>query len=204
MKWLFDPEGAFARGMDLVGQLIWLNVLWLVCSLPVVTLGASAAALYRCVQQLQQGEEGHLTRRFFAAWRDNARRATGIWLILLALILLCAADLYFAGGWSIVWRVLAVFGLQLIGMELTFVFPLLARYDNTWRNQMRNALLLAVGHLPRLLLIWLMWAVPVGACVIVGGMAYYLSIVWVLIGYAGLSYFTMRLIWPIFRRMEEE
>lgn len=45
LKSFFDPNGAFARGMERVWSLIVLNVLWLVCSLPVVTMGASCAAL---------------------------------------------------------------------------------------------------------------------------------------------------------------
>ena len=46
-----------------------------VCSLPVVTFGASSAALYTVLLRLLQGEDGHLTRRFFSAWRDNWKRA---------------------------------------------------------------------------------------------------------------------------------
>lgn len=78
-----------------------------------------------------------------------------MWLILLAVAVLCGFDLYVARlNDAFLWKVMAVFALQLAAMVMTFVFPLMARYENTWRNHMKNALLLAVGNLPRMLLIW--------------------------------------------------
>ena len=83
LKSFFDPNGAFARGMERVWSLIVLNVLWLVCSLPVVTLGASCAALYQVLGKVIEGEDGHVARRFFRAWGENWKKATPVWLILL-------------------------------------------------------------------------------------------------------------------------
>ena len=84
LKSFFDPNGAFARGMERVWSLIVLNVLWLVCSLPVVTMGASCAALYQVLGKLIAGEDGHVARQFFRAWGENWKKATPVWLILLA------------------------------------------------------------------------------------------------------------------------
>lgn len=71
---VFDPNGAFARGMERVWSLIVLNVLWLVCSLPVATLGASCAALYQVLGKVIDGEDGHVARRFFRAWGENWKK----------------------------------------------------------------------------------------------------------------------------------
>ena len=128
----------------------------------------------------------------------------GPWLILLAVAVLCGFDLYVARlNDAFLWKVMAVFALQLAAMVMTFVFPLMARYENTWRNHMKNALLLAVGNLPRMLLIWAIWAVPVGVCVFLPEVGFYLSIVWVLVGYSSLSYVTALLLRPIFRKLDE-
>ena len=168
LKSFFDPNGAFARGMERVWSLIVLNVLWLVCSLPVVTMGASCAALYQVLGKLIAGEDGHVARQFFRAWGENWKKATPVWLILLAVAALCGFDLYMARlNDSFFWELLAVFALQLAAMVMTFAFPLMARYENTWRNHLKNAMLVAVGHLPRMLLIWAVWAVPVGVSVFI-------------------------------------
>ena len=120
MQKLFDPDGGFSHFITRLSQLIWLNILFLVCSLPVVTFGASSTALYTVLLRLLQGEDGHLTRRFFAAWRDNWKRASGCWLLLLIVIAVCGADLWLAQtGNRFIWKVLAVFALQLVGMVMT-------------------------------------------------------------------------------------
>ena len=174
------------------------------CSLPVVTMGASCAALYQVLGKLIAGEDGHVARQFFRAWGENWKKATPVWLILLAVAALCGFDLYMARlNDSFFWELLAVFALQLAAMVMTFAFPLMARYENTWRNHLKNAMLVAVGHLPRMLLIWAVWAVPVGVSVFIPEVGFYLSIVWVLIGYSSLSYVTALLLRPVFRNLEE-
>lgn len=65
---LFDPNSAFSRGMERVWTLVVLNVLWVLCSLPVVTIGPSTAALYQVLGKVIQGEDSHTARKFFAAW----------------------------------------------------------------------------------------------------------------------------------------
>ena len=52
---LFDPNSAFFRGMERVWTLVVLNVLWVLCSLPVVTIGPSTAALYQVLGKVIQG-----------------------------------------------------------------------------------------------------------------------------------------------------
>ena len=99
---------------------------------------------------------------------------------------------------------LAVFALQLGGMVMTFLFPLLARYENTWRHQLSNALMLGVGNLPKLLLMWLYWGAAIVLTALTPTTLYMLLPVWLLVGYAALSYANLKLIWPIFNRIEEQ
>ena len=164
---LLDPNSAFSRGMERVWTLVVLNVLWVLCSLPVVTIGPSTAALYQVLGKVIQGEDSHTARKFFAAWRENFKCALLVWLPMLAVLVLCGFD------------------------------------QNTWRSHMKNAMLVGVGNLPRMLLIWLIWAVPVGACLVFPWLRLYLSLVWLLIGYSSLSYVTALLLRPVFRRLEQ-
>ena len=188
---LFDPNSAFFRGMERVWTLVVLNVLWVLCSLPVVTIGPSTAALYQVLGKVIQGEDSHTARKFFAAWRENFKCALLVWLPMLAVLVLCGFDLYFAVlNDRFLWKLLAVFALQLAAVELTFVFPLMARYQNTWRSHMKNAMLVGVGNLPR-------------ACLAFPWLRLYLGLVWLLIGYSSLSYVTALLLRPVFRRLEQ-
>lgn len=203
-KSLFDPDSAFGRAMETVLQLVVLNVLWLVCSLPIVTIGASSAALYGVLFKKVEDKDARVARQFFTAFRQNGKRATGTWLILLAVILVCLFDFRFAKLMdSFLWKVVAMIGLQVVGMICTFLFPLLARYENTWRNQMRNALLLGVANLPRMALVWVMWGAVIAVTIYSFETLYAMLLIWLLLGYSLLSFFTLRILLPVFNRLEE-
>lgn len=201
---LFDPESPFGRGMEKVWQLIILNVLWLVCSLPVITLGAASTALQSVLFALLRGEDERIVRRFFAAFRENWKRATAAWLVLLLAIALCLFDWRFAELMdSFLWKLMAVAGFQIVGMVCTFLFPLMARYDNTVGNHLRNALLLGVGNLPRLLLVWLVWSGPVLLTVWSADALHFMILLWLMAGVSGLSLAGLRILKPVFDRLDE-
>ena len=200
---LFDPDSAFSQGMNRVGDLMVLNVLWLVCSLPVITFGASSAALCACLFKLQEGNEKGLVRRFFTAFGENWKRATAVWLVLLAALALLGFDAYYAAVMeSAVWKIIAVGGFQLVGMVCTFVFALTARYDNTWIAHLKNALLLAVGNLPRLLLCWAFWAAAFATTIWSYQTFHAMILVWLLFGYSFLTSLNLRILKPVFDRLE--
>lgn len=111
-----------------------LSVLWLVCSIPIVTIGASTTALYYVTLKMASDQEGKLWQQFFHSFRQNWKEATVIWLGLLAVGIVFGIDLFYGltGGTNLASAVLvfAVVAGALYLCLLSFVFPLLARVDN--------------------------------------------------------------------------
>ena len=92
MRNIFDLEGPLIGGLTKIGDCICLSVFWLVFSLPVVTLGASSAALYSAVHHcLGRGEAG-VWKKFWTAFQENFKRSTLAWLIELVVLALLFAD----------------------------------------------------------------------------------------------------------------
>lgn len=137
--------------MEKVGELIQLNVLFVLCSLPVVTLGASATALHYALRRRAEGKGG-VIGDFLRAFRENFRQATILWLWALALGAGLALNFWLVSGWTGPARVPAAALLGLGAFALLvwteMVFPLLARFDNTFPRHLGNAGRLAVAHLP--------------------------------------------------------
>ena len=100
------------------------------------------------------------------------------------------------------WRMIATLGLQVCAMVAVLLFPLCARYENRSATHVKNAFLLAIGNLPRVLAIFVIWGIPIAACLLWGSVLYVLSIMWVLFGYAMLSWLNQALLWPIFDKLE--
>ena len=72
----------------------YLNLLWFICCIPIVTAGASTTALYYVTLKMVKDEESGLTRAFFHSFKENFRQGTIIWLILLAAGIVLGIDGY--------------------------------------------------------------------------------------------------------------
>lgn len=155
---LFSYDSKFSLIMLKLCYGCYLNLLWLVCSLPVFTAGAATAALYDVTLRLAREEEPPVTTRFFKAFRENFRQATILWLILLGIGALLGADGYIlyhlykstAGMVSVI----CTLGLALIIVAaiayvivLIYVFPLVASVKNTNFAMLKNALLIGIHYL---------------------------------------------------------
>ena len=123
----------FFRFMEKLGDVVLLNLIWLLCCLPVVTIGVSTTALFYVTRKISIGEEYQIGHDFFHSFRANWRQSTILWLGLLAIFAVAAANLWIglhtdSGLGNICRGVGAVF-LMIWLMEVGYAFPLLARYD---------------------------------------------------------------------------
>lgn len=156
MHAIFSPDSRFMRTMSRAADLILLNLCYLLTCIPIFTIGAASAALYTVCFRFGTEEERGVIKSYFRAFRENLKRGTGLWLI----VLLCGATalinawVFYAmpGGvrWlSILFAILFVLALLLFG----YAFPLLSQFDDGVWPTLRNALILGLGYLPRSLLI---------------------------------------------------
>lgn len=151
MSNLFDQDNMFFTIMGVLFDLIILNVLTLLCCIPIVTAGASFTAMHNVLWHMVRHEETYVARQFFDSFKRNLKQSLLPWLAFL----LAAAVLTVDGmlAWSsdvlrIPMMIVVVFvGLVIIAIAQYF-FPLLSRYDNPTSTMLRNAAKLALGFFP--------------------------------------------------------
>lgn len=164
MNRLFNPEGPVLQFVNKIVYSVYLNILWFICCVPIVTAGASTTALFYTTLKIADGDDAEVTRKFFRAFKSNFRQSTIVWLILLGVGVLLAIDGYVFFHMrfsSAVWTIgTAVFIVILIvyAMILMYIFPLMARFENTVRAMFKNSLLLAVRFLFCTILMALVYA----------------------------------------------
>lgn len=156
MRSLFDTDGFLMRALTKIADMVWLNILFLICSIPIFTIGASTTALYYVTFKTIKDEEGYISRDFFHSFKQNFKQSTIVWLVLLVLYAILGLDL------TILLRMdssMADAGIVLVmipGLLILFVgiyvFPLLSRFENTTKATVKNALLLSIANIPRTLL----------------------------------------------------
>ena len=151
--------------MGKVADLIILNVLFTICSIPIVTLGASWTALYYVTIRMVRKEEGYITKDFFHSFKENFKQATLIWLIYLGIFAVFGLDyLIYKVMPDMVPKALIVVILAVaivICIMMMYTFPLLSRFQNSTKNTMKNALLLSVLHIPHTIALAFLLLMPV-------------------------------------------
>lgn len=207
MDSFFSMDNAFFRFMGRLTDLVWLNILTLICCIPVFTAGAAICAMYTVNVRLAMGEGGTITKGFFVAFKENFKNATVVWLpSIIFLTILCGnayllhqgilADnrsMFIAVGISI--AIIATF----LVMILNYTYALMGRYENSLKQTVKNAGLLMLAFFPRSICIVIIWLFPLALMLISNGFLF----AWGLYGIAIPGYVNAMVFASIFKKTEE-
>ena len=203
MQKLFSPDSLFMRIMGRVGDLLLLNFFFLLTSIPIVTIGASAAALYTVTFQFDTDREAGIISGYFRAFRANWKQATAVWLILL----LCGGSACFNAflfyTMSGVLRYLSILFALLLALALLtagYAFPLVSQFENRVAGTLKNAFALSLGYLPRSILILLLNLLPLIVFLSDVYLFFQTAFVWAAIYFAAAAYGISLLLKPILER----
>ena len=149
-------------------DMLWAGLLWLFCSLPVITLGASSTALYYAIVKCVRHERGRLTGSFFRSFRENFRQATLLWLLLLVYTLVGLGDAYalkqLGVAQSSPLHYLCRFMLLPVPLLFPWLFAFLSRFHNTLGATLKYSAYLAMRNLGATLLLLAESAVFAAVC----------------------------------------
>lgn len=156
-----EKEWRWKRGLDIFGCLFALNICFVITSLPIVTIGASLTALYRMMFRIQKHDDYTVVKEYFAEFKSNFKRGTIAWLlIILAVVIMWGQYTYicnFQGGMATFYELLLIVEGVAFMVDIPFVFPLLAYFDNSVVNTFKNSFLLAISNLGSWLKIFITW-----------------------------------------------
>ena len=156
MQSLFSPDSKFMQVMSRVADIFLLNLCFLLCCIPIFTIGAATTALYTVCFRMGTEREAGTVKPFFRAFRDNFKQATVIWLIvLLCGVCACFNVMLFYTMKGVIHYLFCLFMvlLILVVMISSYAFPLISQFNNTNKEVLKNALILSIGYLPKTLLI---------------------------------------------------
>ncbi len=154
MKSLFSVDGKFYRFISRLWDMIKLNFLWLLFSLPIVTIGASTVAAYSVTLKMVDETEGYVGRQFVKAFKENWKQ--GIPLGIITMVAYYAAYLDFqlfnaVEGNPIIFLIIGMVAIFVFTMAFIYAFPLSARYENTLVGTIKNSVNIATRYFVRTL-----------------------------------------------------
>lgn len=203
---IFQPDSPLMEALARMADLVILNIVTMLCCLPVVTAGAALAGMHYVLLKMARDEEGYIVRSFFKSFRENLRQGIALWLIFLAFAGIFLLDMRLTGagaaaaGLPFVFRCLLVAFAAYAYAVFLYAFPLLARFRNTVRGTLRNAAILAALALPRTVAMAVVSIVPVAAI----WMFPPVIPVFFFIGFSGPGYLCAFLYSPVFKKIEEK
>ena len=159
---MFSMDGPLWRALNLIADVVILHFLWLICSLPLITIGPATTALYYAMMKRIRTNEGQVYTNFFKSFRENFRQATILWLIVAAVGIILRLDMDFCSTWGGTAGKIMLAGCSLLlvpcWMVLLYLFPVLAKFTGSLYDIFKNSLLMSVRHLPYTLLLTFLWA----------------------------------------------
>ena len=167
---LLRPDSPLMITMNNITDCIFLSLFWILGCFPVVTLGASFAALYDASYRGMRKGEKHAWQRFFHVFRTNWK--AGILPTVAVLAVFSGAVFLLIKIWNaavaqqisfVLFAAGAFLGMLILG-TVSLAFPILSRFENSFLSLMRNTILLGFANLPRTLLLGILNAAAIFLC----------------------------------------
>ena len=201
MKQAFQNDSPIGQAVGRLLELVGLNILWVLCCLPVVTAGAATCALHFVLSPQRREEEGAF-RCFFRSFRRNFKQATLLWMLLLVMGVLLLLCLRLVSFWEGTARTAGIVFFCVPAMLLLMVagygFPLLSQFEIPTRNLIEDALLLSLAHFPRTLAVIRATLLPAAVLYFLPSLIVCVLFIWVPAGFSLTALLIERILEPVF------
>lgn len=167
---MFNYENPFWQAMNRIADILILNIIVIIFSLPIFTIGASWTAMYYTLLKIVRKEETYILKEFWHSFKMNFKQATKIWLIFIPFLVFITLDIYLwfvnvEGGNTDVLpgalKVTTIIVAVILLVELIYVFPILSHFDNTIKKTLINAFLVSILNIPYTVYFVIVLAIPV-------------------------------------------
>lgn len=170
MKDVFDFNNPVMSFLSKQADLMILNVITLICCVPIVTVGASLSSMYYVLLRLRQEETSFVTKDFFHAFRQNLKQGIILWILYLAAIIALAAEYYLIFVARIPELVEVRYGVYLftalVLISLTWSFVLLSQHNNSFGRVIINSYFIGFTHFVRTIMMALLMMSPIALILI--------------------------------------
>lgn len=204
MRKLFQYDSPLITWINRMGRIVILNLLWTITSIPVLTIGASTAAMYRIAIALaEKSEDLRIFRDYFSAFRTNLKQGTLVMLILLVPIALVILNLLmlFSGrlGTSLFTYFVCFIPVPPLLFILAYVFGYIALFEDKPMRTIINCAVISIANLPKTIAMVVLNLLPIVLCLFATELFLRLLFVWLLFAFALIAYLNSKLLLKAFR-----
>lgn len=203
---IFDLDGPVMQAVNWIGNTFLVNLCFIICCFPVFSIGAAVTALYS-VYLLDEDDSWAVTR-FFRAFKSNFRQSTKVCLVMLCAIGAIMLNFYALSVYSIPGADFLRFFLYIVSFLVLsigiFLFGLIAKFENSVKQTVKNALILTVGMMLPALIIVLITILPLLLLIVDVGMFLDTVLLWIMFGFAVCTKINAFIMKQIFKKVLSE
>ena len=190
---LFEYDNKFFEVLGKITDIIILNLLCIISCLPIITIGASVTATYFVALQMVRNEETYIIREFIKGFKENFIFSTKVWSIILIIGLVLSFDFYISRLiLNEYMRITLQFILTIVSIIfiflLTYVFPIISKFENTIKNTMINSILISIQHLPKTIFMVFINLSPIILTLILSNYWGHILFFYTVMGFASITY----------------
>ena len=199
---LFNLDSPILRVLGTLADMCLLNIMTILCCLPVFTAGAAITAMHYVLLKMVRNEEGYVWKDFWKSFKENLWQGMAIGSILLIFVAFFLVDCYIFKGMveTVSVPMLAIAGAFALFLYMIYLyaFPLLAHFHNTVLGTIKNAFFVGVMAFPQTILMMIVTALPI---VLIYQYAQILPLV-IMFGFTAPAYFCAWMYSKTFKKIE--
>lgn len=194
MKSFFHPDSKLFQILNTFADLVLLNILTLICSMPIFTIGAATTALYFSVEKLQR-KEGSLFRSYIQSFKQNFLQATVLWIILLVVgVAIYFGLIFYKTMGNVLFLIPTAISVLIWCVVVSWMFPLVAKFYLPTSHAIKNAFLCGIAYWPVSLLMTALNFLPFALCVFAPSSFLQVGFLWLTIWFSAVVFCNLQLL----------
>lgn len=199
---IFHSNHSIHIALNKIGDLVILNLLFLLCSLPIITIGSSITALYYCTLRIIKGTDDAIPSTFIQAFKDNFKQSTQLFFITLTIYCALIINSLFLYSQKTALSTILLHSSFTLIIFLTifciYVFPVIASFSNSLFLLAKNSIIFSIIHLPTTLLLCITTLFPIYFTYLDIALFPLYAFIWFFIGFSFTALLNSFLLYKIF------
>ncbi len=163
---IFSYDSKFFEVLERTTNIVVLNFLIIIFSIPIITIGPTLSASYSVALKMANGEDPKVFSEFIKRFKQDFKISTVVWMLLILLGIVLSVDFYFSNmisnkTISDMFRFIFTIASVILMFIFTYVFALISKFDNTVKNTLKNSILISIQNLPYTIIMVIVNLLPI-------------------------------------------
>lgn len=200
----FNEDNFLYIILSRIWDIVLVNILFIVCSIPIVTIGPAFTAMHHVTLRIVKGNNPGTFKTFFRAFKQNFKQSFIVWLISLVCIVVLLSNIQFlqtitpTSFASFLYYASYIMLIFIIIMNL-YIHPVIAAFEGALKTQIRNSVIFIFSKLSYAFIMFFVWAFPLSLAYIDTGLQPLYAFCWAFFGFATAAYINSTFLYKLFK-----